>query len=87
MSSHHKIESLAVTDSCLSVSIDGKEHTFELAKISTRLAGASKEERTTFEVSSSGYGIHWPLLDEDLSVDGLLGVDHSPKGSPQESRS
>jgi hypothetical protein len=23
-------------------------------------------------VSAAGYGIHWPLLDEDLSTEGLL---------------
>jgi len=31
------------------------------------------------EISPSGYGIHWPLLDEDLSVDGLLGIIHAPE--------
>jgi len=32
-------------------------------------------------VSPSGYGIHWPELDEDLSVDGLIGIRHqSPFG-------
>ncbi|PKN21436.1 MAG: hypothetical protein CVU65_16870 [Deltaproteobacteria bacterium HGW-Deltaproteobacteria-22] len=34
-------------------------------------------------MSPSGYGIHWPELDEDLSVDGLLGlgqVCESPTG-------
>jgi hypothetical protein len=25
-----------------------------------------------FEVSPSGYGIHWPELDEDLSIDGMI---------------
>jgi hypothetical protein len=35
-------------------------------------------DRTNFEISSSGYGIHWPLLDEDISVDGLLGIVHAP---------
>ena len=36
-------------------------------------------ERATFEISPSGYGIHWPLLDEDISIDGLLGIVHTPK--------
>jgi hypothetical protein len=33
--------------------------------------------RERFEVSPAGYGIHWPDLDEDLSIDGLIGVKHS----------
>jgi hypothetical protein len=24
------------------------------------------------------HGIHWPLLDEELSIDGLLGISHYP---------
>jgi hypothetical protein len=36
------------------------------------------EERNNFEVSPSGYGIHWPLIDEDLSIDGLIGIVHTP---------
>jgi len=29
-----------------------------------------------YEFSPSGYGIHWPLIDEDISMDGLLGIAH-----------
>lgn len=39
---------------------------------STRLANASFVERSRAELSPSGYGIHWPLLDEDLAVGPLL---------------
>jgi len=31
-----------------------------------------------FEISPSGYGIHRPFLDEDISIDGLLGIAHFP---------
>ena len=27
-----------------------------------------------FKVSPSGYGIHWPLIDEDLSFNGLIKI-------------
>lgn len=33
-----------------------------------RLVDASKEKLSKFEISPSGYGIHWPELDEDISV-------------------
>jgi hypothetical protein len=56
--------------------VDGREYRFSLAHISRKLANASPVEQKKFEVSPSGYGIHWPLLDEDLSVDGLLGINH-----------
>ena len=50
-----------------------------LFKISSVLEIASMEERYYFEISPSGYGIHWPLLDEDISIDGLLGIVHAPQ--------
>ncbi|MGD0308875.1 MAG: DUF2442 domain-containing protein [Acidobacteriota bacterium] len=41
-------------------------------KCSKMLAAASEKERMKAELSPGGYGIHWPLIDEDLSVNGLL---------------
>jgi hypothetical protein len=37
-----------------------------------RLLKASSEERRNWQISSGGYGIHWPDIDEDLSSEGLL---------------
>jgi len=37
------------------------------------LAAATAEERRRAELSPGGYGIHWPTLDEDLSIGGLVG--------------
>ena len=42
------------------------------AQCSPRLAGATKAERQAAELSPGGYGVHWSLLDEDLSVRGLV---------------
>jgi Protein of unknown function (DUF2442) len=63
----------------MSLTIDGQEKRFHLSDISLTLQQASEQERNIFEISPSGYGIHWPLLDEDLSIDGLLGVVHEPQ--------
>ncbi len=46
-------------------------------RCSERLARASFVERSRAELSPSGYGIHWPLIDEDLAVGPLL------RGSPK----
>jgi len=37
-----------------------------------RLANASQKERETYEFIGNGIGMHWPLIDEDISVEGLL---------------
>ena len=37
-----------------------------------RLSQATQKELKYFEISPSGYGIHWPELDEDISVKAFL---------------
>lgn len=79
MGVYHTVTGVRFEDQLLVAEIDGEERCFPVSEISSRLALASEEERSVFEVSPSGYGIHWPLLDEDLSIDGLLGIAHSPE--------
>ena len=41
-----------------------------------RLHGATLEQRTHYELGSGGASLHWPELDEDLSIAGMMaGVD------------
>ena len=77
----HEIRGLSFDGDRMRVNIDGKDRVFALSDVSPRLLRASETERETFEVSPSGYGIHWPMIDEDLSVDGLLGIRHERPGS------
>lgn len=48
-----------------------------------RLLHASSEERTRWRLIARGEGIHWPDLDEDISVEGLLAG--RPSGESQTS--
>ncbi len=41
-----------------------------------KLKSAPARDRAVWEPAAAGHGIHWPLIDEDLSVEGLL------KGTP-----
>lgn len=59
------------------ITIDKKHHVFDLSFISKKLKKAGEEELNSYIISPSGYGIHWPLVDEDISIDGLLGIKHS----------
>ncbi len=38
-----------------------------------RLVSASLEDLRNFEISPSGYGVHWPNLDEDISIKSFIG--------------
>jgi hypothetical protein len=79
MTGYHKIENLSFSQDRLFLTINGIERAFVLKGLSSVLAEASETEKLNCEISPSGYGIHWPLLDEDLSIDGLLGVAHKPE--------
>ncbi|MFH0921388.1 MAG: DUF2442 domain-containing protein [Fibrobacterota bacterium] len=74
----HAVKDVKIASGKLSITIDGRRHVFELASISPCLLKADDAARNVFEISASGYGIHWPLLDEDLSIDGLLGIVNRP---------
>jgi hypothetical protein len=79
MKPYHQVTGLRFEGDVMILTIDGQEKRFQVSDISPALQHASEQERDLFEISPSGYGIHWPLLDEDLSIDGLLGVAHEPQ--------
>jgi len=39
---------------------------------SWRLSEATPEQRSKFEIIGDGQGVHWPDIDEDISIDGML---------------
>ena len=63
---------VACTNDELSVLLaDGRRIAAPLAWF-PRLLHATASQREHFEILGDGYGIHWPEVDEDLSVEGLL---------------
>jgi hypothetical protein len=61
---------------------DGRTLTVPL-KWYPRLAHATPAERDRWQLIGSGEGVHWPDLDEDLGIEGLLAGRRS--GESQES--
>lgn len=45
-----------------------------------RLAHGSEVERNNWRLVGNGVGIHWPDLDEDILIDGLLAGKKSGEG-------
>ncbi|NJD38483.1 MAG: DUF2442 domain-containing protein [Geobacter sp.] len=76
MKPYHVIDRIEASQDKLCLVVDGNEYQLLWSDISPNLAAASMTERNRLEVSPAGYGIHWPLLDEDLSIDGLIGIQH-----------
>ena len=67
-----KIDEISFNNKSLVIKLNGITYTISLEKASGKLAKASDMERGLYKVSPSGYGIHWPLIDEDLSVEALI---------------
>ena len=67
-----RAQSLSVSEEALTVDlVDGRTVIVPLVWY-PRLWHGSKEERNHFEIFGDGAYIHWPDLDEDLTVAGLL---------------
>ena len=76
-------QSVTVSHDALIVELaDGRTITVPLAWF-PRLAHGTPPERTNWRLIASGEGIHWPDLDEDISVESLLAGRRS--GETQES--
>ena len=68
----HNIQDITFDQNSIFLQIDGIQIKVSLDSLSAKLKTANELQRKLFKVSPSGYGIHWPLIDEDLSVDAIL---------------
>lgn len=75
-----RITNVTVTDDTLSVDLeDGRTISIPIGWY-PRLAYGTPAERANFQISGAGYGIHWPDLDEDIGVEGILLGKKSTEG-------
>jgi len=67
-----RAQNVSISDDSLTVDmVDGRSLSVPLAWYPRLLHGSAKE-RNRWELIGNGEGIHWPELDEDVSVEGLL---------------
>ncbi len=67
-----RVMNVSCDDDALSVDLaDGRRITVPLAWY-PNLLHATPQQRANWKPAGGGYGIHWPDIDEDLSVEGLL---------------
>ncbi|HEV2652373.1 MAG TPA: DUF2442 domain-containing protein [Rhizomicrobium sp.] len=73
-----RVVDVRVSDAALTVVLrDGRQISAPLEWF-PRLKAAPASDRNTWEPSAAGHGIHWPTIDEDLSVEGLLHGQPAP---------
>lgn len=56
----------------MQITVDKRIYLIDLSSVSEKLLLATDNQRKLFKISPAGYGIHWPLIDEDLSVEKLI---------------
>lgn len=67
-----RVVNVVVSDDTLAVDLeDGRSIAVPIGWY-PRLAYGTPAERNHWQISGAGYGIHWPDLDEDIGVEGLL---------------
>ena len=67
-----KLLNIRVTeDEIIAGLVDGRTISVPLAW-SWRLSEATPDQRANFVIIGDGQGIHWPDIDEDISVEGML---------------
>jgi len=77
-----RIVHVTVTDDTLSVDLeDGRTIALPIGWY-PRLAFGTPTERGNLQISGAGYGIHWPDLDEDIGVEGILLGKKSSESAP-----
>ena len=79
VNSEPRILSIQVTKDLITAQLtDGCTISVPLAW-SWRLSDATPEQRNTIEIIGTGEGVHWPVIDEDISARGMLyGVPARP---------
>jgi hypothetical protein len=67
-----RIKRVVITDEAITAELlDGRVISVPLAW-SCRLSEATPEQRSNYELIGDGLGVHWPDVDEDISVQGML---------------
>jgi len=67
-----RVKQVAVTDDLITFHlVDGRVISVPLTW-SWRLSDATPQQRNNYEIIGDGQGVHWPDVDEDLSVEGMF---------------
>ena len=84
VSTEPRIKSVSVNEETISAElVDGRSISVPLAW-SWRLSEATPKQRANYELIGGGLGVHWPDIDEDISVHGMLHGTPAPRARKTE---
>jgi len=67
-----RIKDVSVTEDTLSVDLEDGRTVLVPIGWYPRLAHGTPDERSNVSIAGAGFGLHWPDLDEDIGIDGIL---------------
>lgn len=80
LTADERVQAVHITKVTLTVDLmDGRSISVPLVWY-PKLFNATPKQRARWELCGAGYGIHWPDIDEDLSVEGMLRGSPAPTG-------
>lgn len=68
----HDVQSVDADENFLYLVVDDKSYRIRWEHCLPMLLKASLAQRKRVDIAPSGYGIHWPEIDEDLAITPLL---------------
>ncbi|MCE7980221.1 MAG: DUF2442 domain-containing protein [Caldilinea sp. CFX5] len=68
----HEVAIRQLDECYLYLDVDDQLYRVSWQQCSRKLRHATQQERAFIQISPSGYGLHWPLIDEDLAINPLL---------------
>jgi len=79
VSTDERVKGVEITEDTRTVALmDGRTISVPIAWY-PRLLHADTAQRANWQVAGAGFGIYWPNIDEDLSVEGLLRGAPAPR--------
>lgn len=83
LETRNAVDGVSFTDDAIRFALrDGRVLTVPLDWY-PRLAQATPAQRQSYQLAGGGQYIHWPEIDEDLEIGGLLNGSHAPAGSAE----
>lgn len=77
MEKMYNIQSVSFEQESMIIKINGLEYKFDLNNLSLKLLNATSQQRNEYQISPANYGIHWPLIDEDISIKKIIEIANS----------
>ena len=72
MNKHHEVSNIRFEENLIIMTVDGAEYRIDLREHSPQLAARDERTKMNFRISPAGYGLHWPEIDEDLSIEAMI---------------